>query len=80
MLTLECYDPATGATRGFLALNETNDRARRVPSCDKASHFLSTTTAALVKERYKADLTPAGRVVTCICPVGQHYRAVLRPT
>lgn len=78
MLSLRVLDPVTLATRGYLALGKHHEPPTVVESCDTASHFLSTTSAALVRERYKGEFTDQLTVTPCLCPVGQAYRAQIR--
>jgi hypothetical protein len=70
MHVLELKNPDTGAGRGFLVLHTANTRARRVEHCEKAAHFISTTAAALVRDRFPQMDGYLTTVTRCSCPIG----------
>lgn len=78
MLVIETYDPDTNATLAYLRLNPNNDRARTTKLCDQASHFISATTAALVRQRYRTAFPDPLRVKDCHCIVGLEYTNMIR--
>lgn len=68
MLALECYDPTSGAGRGYIQLRLDGHYRRTVKSCDTASHFFGPTAAALVRDRVTPHCHFPVRVIRCLCP------------